>query len=60
VTRSALERAGGQLVLAAGRIGGNVSIGVVGYELGAENTREWLADKVVRTLTDFGLKGTII
>jgi hypothetical protein len=60
VTRSALERAGGQLVLAAGRIGGSVSIGVVGYELGAENTREWLADKVVRTLTDFGLKGTII
>ncbi|MDT5074269.1 MAG: hypothetical protein QOH82_3589, partial [Mycobacterium sp.] len=60
VTRSALERAGGQLVLAAGRIGGSVSIGVVGYELGAENTREWLADRVVRTLTDFGLKGTII
>ncbi|MBJ7338427.1 hypothetical protein [Mycolicibacterium sp.] len=60
VTRSALERAGGQLVVAAGRVDGNVSIGVVGYEVGAENTREWLADKLVRTLADFGLKGTII
>lgn len=60
VTRHALERAGGQLVVAAGRVAGNMSIGVVGYEVGAENTREWLADKLVRTLTDFGLKGTII
>jgi hypothetical protein len=60
VTRAALERAGGQLVVAAGRVAGNVSIGVVGYEVGAENTREWLADSVVRTLTDFDLKGTII
>ena len=60
VTRTALERAGGQLVLAAGRIGGSVSIGVVGYEVEAENTREWLAEKVVRTLADFGLKGVIV
>jgi hypothetical protein len=60
VTRAALERAGGQLVVAAGRIAGHVSVNVVGYEVGAENTREWLADKMVRTLSDFGLKGTVI
>ncbi|MDT5336632.1 MAG: hypothetical protein QOD90_2137, partial [Mycobacterium sp.] len=60
VTRSALERAGGQLVVAAGRIAGTVSIGVVGYQVGVENTREWLGDMVVRVLADFGLKGTII
>ena len=60
VTRKALERAGGQLVVAAGRVGGTISIGVIGYEVGAHNSREWLADKVVRTLADFGLKGTII
>ncbi|WP_242455958.1 hypothetical protein [Mycolicibacterium sp. P1-18] len=60
VTRAALERAGGQLVVAAGRIAGNVSLNVVGYEVGADDTREWLADKVVRTLADFGLKGTVI
>ena len=60
VTRSALERAGGQLVVAAGRIAGTVSIGIIGYQVGAENTREWLGDVVVRALADFGLKGTII
>ena len=60
VTRKALERAGGQLVVAAGRVRGTISIGVIGYEVGAHNSREWLADKVVRTLADFGLKGTII
>jgi hypothetical protein len=60
VRRKAVERAGGQLVVAAGRVRGSISIGIVGYEVGAENTREWLADKVVRTLADFELKGTII
>ncbi len=60
VTRAALERAGGQLVLAAGRVGANVSIGVVGYQVDAPNTREWLGDNVIRALTDLGLKGTII
>jgi hypothetical protein len=60
VTRGALERAGGQLVVAAGRVTGNVSLNVVGYEVGADNTREWLADEVGRTLADFGLKGTVI
>lgn len=60
VTRDALERAGGQLVVAAGRAGGSISIGVIGYEVGAANSREWLADQVTATLADFGLKGTII
>lgn len=60
VTRKAVERGGGQLVVAAGRVGGSISIGVVGYEVGARNSREWLADKVVRTLADFDLKGSII
>ena len=60
VTRSALERARGQLVLAAGRVVGTVSIGVVGYQLGAVNSREWLAEHVIQTLTDFDLKGTVI
>jgi hypothetical protein len=46
--------------VAAGRIAGTVSIGVIGYQVGAENTREWLGDVVVRALADFGLKGTII
>lgn len=59
VTRGTIERAGGQLVVAAGRVAGKTSIGVVGYEVGATNTREWLADQVVRTLADLELKGTM-
>ena len=60
VSRNALERAGGQLVVVAGQVAGTVSVGVVGYQVGAANTREWLADQLVSTLTDFDLKGTII
>ena len=60
VTRGALERAGGQLVVAGGRIKGSMSIGVVGYQLGAANSREWLSDEVTATLSEFGLKGTVI
>lgn len=60
VMRNALERAGGQLVVVGGEIGGIVSIGVVGYQVGAANTREWLADQLVATLTDFDLKATIV
>lgn len=60
VTREAIERSGGQLVLAAGRVAGTMSIGVIGYQVGAANSREWLADQVVETLGQFGLKGAII
>jgi hypothetical protein len=60
VTRTAVERAGGQLVLAAGRVVGTMSIGVVGYQVGAENSREWLSDQVIQTLAYFDLKGVII
>ena len=60
VTRNALERNGGQLVVAAGRVGGNVSIGVVGYQPGTANTREWLAEQVTTALASFTLKGSII
>jgi hypothetical protein len=60
VSSNALERAGGQLVVVAGEIAGTVSIGVVGYQVGAANTREWLADQLVATLTEFELKATII
>lgn len=60
VSRAALERNGGQLVLAAGRVVDTVSIGVIGYEVGAPNTREWLGECVNRTLAEFDLKATLI
>jgi hypothetical protein len=37
-----------------------MSIGVVGYQVGAENSREWLSDQVIQTLAYFDLKGVII
>lgn len=60
VTRHALEAAGGQLVVAAGRIAGSMSIGVVGYQVGAPNDREWLTDNVIAALEEFGVKGVVI
>jgi hypothetical protein len=60
VSRNALERAGGQLVVVGGEVNGVVSIGIVGYQVGAANTREWLADQLIATLTDFDLKATVI
>jgi hypothetical protein len=60
VRRHALESIGGQLVVAAGRVAGSVSIGVVGYVPGAPNDREWLCANVVDALAEFDLKGTVI
>jgi hypothetical protein len=60
VSRATIERTGGQLVLAAGRTTTFISIGVVGYEVGADNTREWLGDRVTETLATLELKATII
>ena len=60
VSRNAVERAGGQLVLAAGRVVNTISIGVVGYQVGAPNTREWLGEQVRQALAEFELKATII
>lgn len=60
VMRNALERAGGQLVVVGGEVNGVVTIGIVGYQVGAANTREWLADQLIATLTDFDLKATVI
>ena len=42
VLRADIERAGGQLVVVAGRIGGKVSVTVVAYQVGAQNSKDWL------------------
>lgn len=60
VRRCAIEHGNGQLVVAAGRVVGTISIGVVGYEVGAPNTREWLTDNVIAALAEFRVKGTVI
>lgn len=60
VTLGSLERSGGHLVVAAGRAVGIVSIGVVGYQVGAENSRQWLSDHATAVLERFELKGTVV
>jgi len=60
VSRADIERGNGQLVLVAWRIGGKVAIGIVAYQVGAENTKDWLRGLTVKALDEFGLTATII
>ncbi|MGB8408085.1 MAG: hypothetical protein WCE30_28870 [Mycobacterium sp.] len=60
VKRVDIERAGGQLVLVAARAVGRVSIGIVAYQCGAENTPGWLRTLTADSLDEFGLKAQII
>ena len=60
VHRADVERSGGQLVLVAGRIGGRISIGIIGYQNGAENSKTRLRELATDVLADFDLSGEII
>lgn len=60
ITRRVLEQRSGLLTVVGARIGGRISITVVGYELGAANTRARLRGLVEHTLSEFGLSGVII
>lgn len=60
VRRAELERAGGQLVVVAGRISGRISLDIVGYQVGAQNSKQRLRKLVAGTLAEFGLSGEII
>ncbi|MDA4106128.1 hypothetical protein [Mycolicibacterium holsaticum] len=60
VRRADVERAGGQLVLVVARISGRISIDVVGYQVGVENSKQRLRDVAARTLAEFGLTGEIV
>lgn len=59
VTRQFLEQRGGLLTVLAGRIGGKISITVVAYQPGAENTKPQLRELAAQTLAEFGLTGVI-
>ncbi|HET6733263.1 hypothetical protein [Mycobacterium sp.] len=59
VTRRFLEQRGGMLTVLAGRIGGKISLTVVAYQPGTENTKPQLRDLAARTLAEFGLTGVI-
>ncbi len=61
VTRQWLERVGGQLQVLCLRAPGvgKVSIAVLAYQPGAENTKPALRELAARTLAEFGLTGKI-
>jgi hypothetical protein len=59
VTLNTLEQRQGILTVVAGRIGGKISLAVIGYQPGAENSKPWLRRLVGETLGDFGLTGVI-
>jgi hypothetical protein len=59
VRRADIERAGGQLVVVAGRIGDKISIGIVSYQPGEENSKPRLRELAAHTLAEFGLTGEI-
>jgi hypothetical protein len=59
VPRHVLERRGGLLTVLAGRIGGKISITVVAYQPGAQNSKPHLRGMAADTLAEFGLTGVI-
>jgi hypothetical protein len=59
MTRREHERANGELVLVSGRIAGKVSVGVIAYRPGAENSKAALRELAAKTLAEFELTGVI-
>jgi hypothetical protein len=59
VPREYLERRGGLLTVLAGRIGREVSITIVTYQPGKENSKPWLRALAAHTMAEFGLTGVI-
>ncbi|WP_280830490.1 wax ester/triacylglycerol synthase domain-containing protein [Mycolicibacterium frederiksbergense] len=58
-TRQELEDNDGQLVLVSSRVGGKVSIGIIGYQAGEQNSKARLAELAAKTLAEFDLTGEI-
>jgi hypothetical protein len=59
VTRQALEQRGGILTLIGGRLVGKMSISVVAYQPGGENSKSHLRELAAHTLAEFDLTGKI-
>ncbi|MCW2690962.1 MAG: hypothetical protein JWR37_5852 [Mycobacterium sp.] len=59
VTRQFLERRRGLLTVLGGRVGGKVSVTVVAYQPGAENSKPHLRELAAQTLAEFDLAGLI-
>ncbi len=59
ITPDILDRLGGTLYVASGRVHGRVFLAVSGWRVGGINTRQALTALVVEALADFGLSGAI-
>ena len=59
ITPDILDRLGGTLYLASGRLHGLVFVAVSGWQPGQPNSTRRLADTVTGALADFGLSGTL-
>jgi hypothetical protein len=59
VSRMDLERAGGQLVLVSGRFGDKISIAVLAYQPGGDNSKPYLRKLAADTLAEFELTAVI-
>ncbi len=59
ITPDILDRLGGTLYLASGRLHGQVFLAVSGWEAGRPNSTARLAGQVTRALEDFGLSGRL-
>jgi hypothetical protein len=60
ITRRVLEERNGLLTVVSGRIAGQVTITVVGYQPGGENTKAGLRERLTETLAEFELTGAIV
>lgn len=60
VTKRDIEQPGGLLVVTALRHNGKVTLGVVGYQVGAENTKAVLRDHVQQTLDELGVTPLVV
>jgi hypothetical protein len=60
ITRRVLEERNGLLTVVSGRVAGQVTITVVGYQPGGENTKAGLRERLVQTLAEFELTGVIV
>ena len=60
VTRRVLEERRGVLTLVCGRLDGKVTMTIVGYQPGAENTKDCLRERVATALAELGLSAVIV
>ncbi len=59
VSQDTLDRRGGILTVASGRVSGKVVISVMSYQPGQQNTQSGLRQVIADTMGEFGLSGEI-